>query len=88
MTKLNIEVVNKSVPLSSEVAYVYGVGSYKDKLQISDSLVETSSLAKVDLKALGAKTTFEHMTRLQGPDGSIYLAVGLGDEELNDEQFR
>ncbi len=88
MTKLNIEVVNKSVPLSSGVAYVFGVGSYKDKLQISDSLVETSSLAKVDLKALGAKTTFEHMTRLQGPDGSIYLAVGLGDEELNDEQFR
>lgn len=88
MTKLNIEVVNKSVPLSIGVAYVFGVGSYKDKLQISDSLVETSSLAKVDLKALGAKTTFEHMTRLQGPDGSIYLAVGLGDEELNDEQFR
>jgi len=88
MTKLNIEVLNKSVPLSNGVAYVFGIVSVKDKLQISDSLVETSALAKVDLKALGAKTSFEHMTRLQGPDGSIYLAIGLGDEGLNDEQFR
>jgi leucyl aminopeptidase len=88
MTKLNIEVVNKSVPLTNGVAYVFGISSYKDKLQISDSLVETSGLARVDLKALGAKSSFEHMTRLQGPEGSIYLAIGLGDEELNDEQFR
>ena len=88
MTKLNIEVVNKSVPLTNGVAYVFGISSYRDKLQISDSLVETSGLARVDLKALGAKSSFEHMTRLQGPEGSIYLAIGLGDEELNDEQFR
>lgn len=88
MTKLNIEVVNKSVPLTNGVAYVFGISSYKDKLQISDSLVETSGLARVDLKALGAKSSFEHMTRLQGPEGSIYLAIGLGDDELNDEQFR
>jgi leucyl aminopeptidase len=88
MTKLNIDVSNKSVSLSSGVAYVFGITSSKDKLQIADSLVETSGLSKIDLKALGAKEGFEQMTRIQGPEGSIYLAVGLGDEDLSDEHFR
>jgi leucyl aminopeptidase len=88
MTKLNIDVSNKSVPLSSGVAYVFGIISLKDKLQIADSLVETSGLSKVNLKALGAKDGFEQMTRIQGPEGSVYLAIGLGDEELSDEHFR
>lgn len=88
MTKLNIDVSNKSVPLSSGVAYVFGITSSKDKLQIADSLVETSGLSKVDLKALGAKDGFEQVTRIQGPEGSVYLAIGLGDEELSDEHFR
>jgi leucyl aminopeptidase len=88
MTKLNIDVSNKSVPLSSGVAYVFGIGSYKDKLEIADSLVETSGLAEIDLKALGAKSNFEHVTRIPGPDGAIYLCVGLGDEEITDEKFR
>ena len=88
MTKLNIDVSNKSVPLDSGAAYVFGITSLKDKLQIADSLIETSALSKVDLKALGARDTFEHVTRIQGPEGSVYLAIGLGDEELSDEHFR
>ena len=88
MSKLNIEVSNKSAQLSNGVAYVFGITSSKDKLQISDSLVETSALAKVDLRALGAKSTFEHTTRFAGPDGSIYLGIGIGDDELCDEHFR
>ena len=88
MTKLNIDVSNKSVALSSGVAYVFGITSAKDKLQIADSLVETSGVSKIDLKALGAKESFEQMTRIQGPEGSVYLAIGLGDEDLSDEHFR
>jgi leucyl aminopeptidase len=88
MTKLNIDVSNKSVALSSGVAYVFGITSAKDKLQIADSLVETSGVSKIDLKALGAKDSFEQMTRIQGSEGSVYLAVGLGDEDLSDEHLR
>ncbi|MFM5952289.1 MAG: leucyl aminopeptidase, partial [Micrococcales bacterium] len=65
-----------------------GITSNKEKLQIADSLVETSSLAKLDLKALGAKGSFEHVTRFQGPEGSIFLAIGIGDEALSEESIR
>ncbi len=88
MSKLNIEVSNKSTQLTTGVAYVFGITSNKEKLQISDSLVETSGLAKVDLKSLGAKSNYEHISRIQGPDGAVYVAIGLGDEDLSEENFR
>ena len=88
MTKLNIAVSSKSVALTKGSAFVFGVKSVKDKLQIADSLVETSTLADQDLKALGAKATFESMARIMGPNGAVYLAVGLGEEDLTDEALR
>lgn len=88
MTAIKTAFVNKSPSLSRGAAYVVGVASTSGKIVLADTILETASIAGLDLASLGAKGAFEHTARVPGANGSVFVLVGLGDEELHAEAFR
>jgi leucyl aminopeptidase len=78
MTTPKLTVVQKCPAFAKGTAFVVGVTTKSSKLVLASSLVETSAIEQLDLAALGAKASAESSIRVPGPNGSIYLLVGLG----------
>jgi leucyl aminopeptidase len=88
MTEVKTSFQSKSPAISKNTAYVVGVTTKGSKAILAETLVQTTSIAALDLSAIGAKATLEHTVRVAAGDGSIFLLVGIGDKTLTSEQLR
>ena len=88
MTNLKTAFVSKSPSVASGVAYVVGVTTKNSKPVLAETIIETSFISTLDLALVGAKSKAEHVVRLPGANGSIFLLIGIGDGELNPEGLR
>ena len=88
MTSPKLNIVPKFTSFAKATAYVVGVTSSGSKVVLADSPVELSSIAQLELDALGVKSSSESTFRLPAPNGAVYLLIGLGDSKLNAHTLR
>ncbi len=88
MTNVKSLFVTKAPVVSAGVAYVVGVTTKNSKPALASTIIETASIANLDLALVGAKSTLEHTARVPGANGSVFLLIGIGDEEIDAEALR
>lgn len=93
MSTLKITSSPKIPAFKKGIAFVIGVKETSKGLHLTKSGTDISSLAKHDLEQLGAAATIESVTRVAGPNGSVFALIGMGKEtagksKLNEDDFR
>ncbi len=88
MTKIKLSVSSKIPSFKPGQAIVIAVTLKSKTLELLQHRVDTSSLAGLDLSSLGVSARFEHLTRVPGPNGSVFALIGAGQEELDEDSLR
>lgn len=88
MTTPKLNVVPKTPAFTKSAAYVVGVTTKSDRPALAQTPIETSSIAQLDLSALGAKSALESTLRIPAPNGAVYLLIGVGDESYGVDTLR
>lgn len=88
MTKPKMNVTSKAPAFAKNQAVVIGVTMDNKKVKLVTHRVDSSSLADLALESLGVKTKNETVTRIPGPNGSVFVLVGIGQEVLDEDSLR
>jgi leucyl aminopeptidase len=88
MSTLKITIATKVPAFKKDTAFVVGVKEQSNKLQLTKSSIDTSSLAKHDLSQLGASGTAESISKAAAPSGSVFALIGVGSEKLDADALR
>ena len=88
MTNLKMNVTAKLPNFSKNQAIVIGVTMSDKKVKLVSHRVDSSMLANLDLSSVGVKTKNESVARVPGPNGSVFVLVGVGQEVLDEDSLR
>lgn len=88
MTELNIKSVSKVPAFSVSRVFVIGVVKSKSGLALAPGSTDTLSIRHLNLEALGASDMAERITRVPGPQGSVFALLGLGSDAPNVDELR
>ena len=88
MTSPKLNIIPKFTSFAKATAYVVGVKTNGSKVVLAESPVDLSSIAQLELDALGIKGAAESTFRLPAPNGAVYLLIGLGDSTLTTHSLR
>lgn len=88
MTNPKMNVTSKAPVFSKSQAIVIGVTMDNKKVKLVTHRVDSSSIANLDLEAMGVRTKNESVTRIPGPGGSVFVLVGIGQEVLDEDSLR
>jgi leucyl aminopeptidase len=88
MSKTKLNVTSKITAPSKGQVIVIGVSGDSQGIQLLPHRSDSLFLNELDLKALGVSAVPEKVTRIPGPNGSIFALVGVGVEELDEDSLR
>lgn len=88
MSNIKLSVTSKIPSFKPGQVFVIGVTGTNGKLALAAHKLDSSSIASLDLKALGASDKSETLVRVPGPNGSIFALLGVGSEELDEDSLR
>ena len=88
MTNPKMNVTSKAPAFSKNQAIVIGVTMDNKKVKLVTHRVDSSSIAGINFESLGVKTKNESVTRIPGPNGSVFVLVGIGQEVLDEDSLR
>lgn len=88
MSSLKITVTNKVPAFKKDTVFVLGVKEQSKKVQLTKSLIDSTTLTRHDLEQLGASGTAEAITKVAAPNGAVFALIGVGTEKLDSNQLR
>ncbi|MFM6971000.1 MAG: leucyl aminopeptidase [Rhodoluna sp.] len=88
MSQLKISTATKAPASKSNTAYVVGIKSTANKLQLIKGAVDTTTLASADLEQLGASSKPDSLTKLNFNAGSLLAIAGCGDGKFSEKSLR
>lgn len=88
MTNIKLAVTQKIPTSKPGQAVVLGVTKVGGKLELRQHSVDSSSLSGLDFIALGVSAKWESIAKLPGLNGSIFVLIGTGTEELDEDSLR
>ena len=88
MTNLKMSVSSKAPVFSKNQAIVLGVTMSDKKVKLITHRVDSSMISNLDLSSVGVKTKNESVARIPGPNGSVFVLVGVGQEVLDEDSLR
>lgn len=88
MSKTNLSVSPDVRSPKPGQVIVLGVISTSNGIQLAKHLSDSRSLEGLDLKALGATSKAEQLVRVPGINGSVFALLGVGSDELDEDNLR
>ena len=78
----------KVAAFTKNQAIVIGVKSVSKKLQLAEHTIDSAWLSELNLEALGASAKAESLIRVSAPNGSVVALLGVGNDELDEDNLR
>lgn len=88
MTNFKIQTATKAPAEAQNQVFVVGLRSSNNHLEPVMGLLDSAHLNQLPLKNLGATARLESSTLIQGTDGKIYCLIGVGSDELDEDNLR
>lgn len=88
MSKVKLSASAKPTTFKAGQAYVLGVTEANKKLQLASHSVDSSALNGLDLASLGVSSKPEKLARVAAPNGAIFALIGVGTDELDEDNLR
>lgn len=87
MAKQFIKITATVPNFTKDTAYVVAVTESNSKLELNAGNIDISSLKSLNLSQIGVKATNDSVTRVPGPNGSVFVLIG-GLASANIERLR
>ena len=85
---IKLSATAKTPSFKQNQAIVIGVKSVSNRLELEAHTIDSVWLSGLDLSALGASAKFESITRVPAPNNSVVALVGIGSDELDEDNLR
>lgn len=83
-----IKLLSKFATFKADEAYVIGVRNNNGTIETIPGYLPTDFLEQLNLSTLGVTGAAETITRLAGPNKSVICLVGVGKEEIDEDNLR
>ena len=88
MTELNFKTTQKVPAFATKRVFVIGVLNSKTGVVLAPSATETLSIRHLNFEAIGVSAKAEQITRIPGPQGSVFALIGLEDGNTGADDLR